>query len=83
MTKRHLAITAAFAAIAIALTGCSKSEEAGSTRACIILPDAESSPRWETGDRPALDSALQVQVSRQIFKMHKVIQLSTQQLLNK
>jgi len=58
MTKRRLAITAAFVVVAIALTGCSKSEKAGSTRACIILPDAESSPRWETGDRPALETAL-------------------------
>jgi len=30
-----------------------------------------------------LKQHLQVQVSKQIFKMHKVIQLSTQQLLNK
>ncbi|SEJ10348.1 monosaccharide ABC transporter substrate-binding protein, CUT2 family [Demequina mangrovi] len=27
-------------------------------RACIILPDAASSPRWENGDRPALDEAI-------------------------
>jgi len=30
--------------------------EAG--RACIILPDAASSPRWENGDRPALQEAI-------------------------
>ncbi|WP_062518294.1 sugar ABC transporter substrate-binding protein [Demequina gelatinilytica] len=27
-------------------------------RACVILPDAASSPRWENGDRPALEEAI-------------------------
>ncbi len=27
-------------------------------RACVILPDAASSPRWENGDRPALETAI-------------------------
>jgi D-xylose transport system substrate-binding protein len=31
---------------------------AGGKRACIILPDAESSGRWELGDRPALNDAV-------------------------
>jgi D-xylose transport system substrate-binding protein len=31
---------------------------AGGQRACIILPDADSGTRWETGDRPALNDAL-------------------------
>jgi len=43
------------------LTGCSTpsggEESDSSTRACVILPDAASSPRWENGDRPALDKA--------------------------
>ncbi len=30
---------------------------AGATRACVILPDAASSPRWESLDRPALEKA--------------------------
>ena len=30
-------------------------------RACIILPDAESSNRWENGDRPQLQKAFQAQ----------------------
>jgi D-xylose transport system substrate-binding protein len=30
---------------------------AGGKRACVILPDAESSARWETGDRLALNDA--------------------------
>jgi D-xylose transport system substrate-binding protein len=34
------------------------SASAASTRACIILPDADSGTRWEPGDRPALDKAL-------------------------
>lgn len=28
------------------------------SRACVILPDAVSSPRWENGDRPALEEAI-------------------------
>lgn len=31
---------------------------ATASRACVILPDAASSPRWENGDRPALDKAI-------------------------
>ena len=42
---------------ALLLSGCS-AESAGSTRACIILPDADSGTRWEPGDRPALEAAL-------------------------
>jgi D-xylose transport system substrate-binding protein len=52
----------------LALAGCSStspgsgasggSAKAGSQRACVILPDTESSPRWESGDRPALQKAL-------------------------
>jgi len=30
---------------------------AAGKRACIILPDAESSNRWENGDRPQLEKA--------------------------
>lgn len=31
---------------------------ASDARACVILPDAASSPRWENGDRPALQEAI-------------------------
>ena len=34
---------------------------AAGKRACIILPDAESSNRWENGDRPQLEKAFQAQ----------------------
>jgi D-xylose transport system substrate-binding protein len=39
--------------------GSSASGDSGSVekRACVILPDAASSNRWENGDRPALDKA--------------------------
>ncbi|MBC7723443.1 MAG: substrate-binding domain-containing protein [Burkholderiaceae bacterium] len=54
-------ITVAICASALVLTGCaSGTTNAGSTaeatagRACVILPDSASSPRWENGDRPAL-----------------------------
>ena len=66
MKKSSLISIAALAgASALVLTGCSTPSEGGggggteSTRACIILPDTESSDRWENGDRPALQSALE------------------------
>ena len=53
-----LAATAAISALV--LTGCSSggSQAANSTLACVILPDAASSPRWEALDRPALSAGL-------------------------
>jgi len=46
------------------LAGCTNSGGGGGTtaspaaaRACVILPDAATSPRWESLDRPALDKA--------------------------
>jgi D-xylose transport system substrate-binding protein len=53
-----ISIGAVVAASALLLTGCSASGGGKSTRACVILPDSESSPRWESNDRPALDAAL-------------------------
>jgi D-xylose transport system substrate-binding protein len=56
-------ITVAAAATALLLSGCSGSGSGSSStstaasRACVILPDSASSPRWENGDRPALDKA--------------------------
>ncbi len=62
-TRQGAAI--ALAALAgAALTACSTPAEAevaagvSSTRACVILPDSVSSPRWDQGDRPALDEAI-------------------------
>ena len=57
-----ISIAVAASAAALVLSGCSGSGEGGggdaaSTRACVILPDTASSPRWESGDRPALDKA--------------------------
>lgn len=53
----------AIATVAIlGLSACSSSEgeaeSTASTRACVILPDADSGTRWEPGDRPALEKAL-------------------------
>jgi D-xylose transport system substrate-binding protein len=43
------------------LAGCQATPAANDdndkARACIILPDSASSPRWESGDRPALEAA--------------------------
>lgn len=65
MKKSSLISLAALAgASALVLAGCSTpSGDNGdgggtaSTRACVILPDTESSDRWENGDRPALEQA--------------------------
>src|SRR6478736_4960472 len=66
MKKSSLISIAAIAgASALMLAGCSSSgggggstEDATASRACVILPDATSSPRWENGDRPALEKAI-------------------------
>lgn len=56
--------TALTAAVALAATSvlfaatAPAANAAASKRACIILPDADSGTRWESGDRPALDAAL-------------------------
>jgi D-xylose transport system substrate-binding protein len=48
------------AAAAALLTGCTGGASSGtkSALACVILPDAASSPRWESLDRPALADGL-------------------------
>jgi D-xylose transport system substrate-binding protein len=45
---------------ALALAGCASAPAASTktTRACVILPDAASSPRWENQDGPYLKEAL-------------------------
>jgi D-xylose transport system substrate-binding protein len=59
-------VTLVVAASALLLSACSGTGSGGSgthsgaaaaSRACVILPDSASSPRWENGDRPALDKA--------------------------
>lgn len=56
-----ISIAVAATASALLLSGCSAPSDGGSSaeaaRACIILPDTASSPRWESGDRPALEKA--------------------------
>ncbi|HEU0206722.1 MAG TPA: substrate-binding domain-containing protein [Pseudolysinimonas sp.] len=59
-TSSSISIIVAVAASALLLTGCATSGGGGSTastRACVILPDTASSPRWESLDRPALQKA--------------------------
>jgi D-xylose transport system substrate-binding protein len=60
-TSSWISIAVAVSASALLLTGCSTGSSSGgstaSTRACVILPDSASSPRWENGDRPALQKA--------------------------
>lgn len=61
-TSSIISVAAVAAVSALLLAGCSSSTPAATTaakgRACVILPDAASSPRWENLDRPALQKAL-------------------------
>ncbi|KAA9105612.1 sugar ABC transporter substrate-binding protein [Microbacterium rhizomatis] len=68
MKKSSLfAVVALSGAAAVMLAGCSGSSGGGTTtaaaadagRACVILPDAASSPRWENFDRKYLQEGLQ------------------------
>src|SRR5450755_192153 len=56
-----ISIVVALAASAMLLAGCSTGAASGGSttakRACVILPDTASSPRWESLDRPALQKA--------------------------
>lgn len=66
-----LSFAALASASALALSACSSDSDdntspgtsptggaTASGTACVILPDAASSPRWENGDRPALNDAI-------------------------
>src|SRR5689334_9849570 len=68
VAKRATVAVAMTAAVVTALTGCNRGSDNSSSgggttgtkaakRACVILPDAASSSRWENGDRQALDKA--------------------------
>ena len=59
MTKRRSAFTAVLAAAAIALTGFATTSASAATAGFVgvILPDAASSNRWESADRPFLTAA--------------------------
>jgi len=55
-----ISIAVAVSAAALLLAGCSTGSSGGGSsakRACVILPDSASSPRWENNDRPALAKA--------------------------
>jgi len=58
MKKTALIAAAAVASMSAMLLTGTTAAHAASNRACIILPDADSGTRWESGDRPALNSAL-------------------------
>ena len=69
MKKSSLLAAAALGSVAVVLlAGCSNSGgeaspseggDAGAGRACVILPDSESSNRWEDLDRPYLQEGLE------------------------
>lgn len=69
MLKRSFGVAAVTAAAALLLSACTSGSDtaasedtaaaAASGLACVILPDSASSPRWENGDRPALQAALE------------------------
>ena len=69
--KRIPAVVAAGAlALSLGLSACGSSDDSGSgsgsggdskatPKIGVILPDTESSVRWETADRPALEAAFE------------------------
>lgn len=67
MNLRNSGLATLAAVSVLALAACSNSGGGGNSasgssggaekRACVILPDAASSNRWENGDRPALEKA--------------------------
>jgi D-xylose transport system substrate-binding protein len=58
MTNKRKALVALVAAISISLTGfVATSSSAAAGFVGVILPDAASSARWETADRPFLNAA--------------------------
>jgi D-xylose transport system substrate-binding protein len=63
MKKSFIAVAVVASVASLALAACSSGGSGGtggdkaSSRACVILPDSASSPRWENGDRPALAKA--------------------------
>jgi D-xylose transport system substrate-binding protein len=67
MRKRHTMVAAALAASALMLAACGddssdsgsggSSGSASSGKVGVILPDASTSPRWESNDRPLLKAA--------------------------
>jgi D-xylose transport system substrate-binding protein len=67
MKTSSLVSAAALAGVsALVLAGCAAGGgggedggDAAATRACVILPDAASSPRWENNDRPYLEEGLE------------------------
>ncbi|MCH9839780.1 MAG: substrate-binding domain-containing protein [Actinomycetia bacterium] len=62
MNKKLYVAFAGFAAASLVLTSCSSSDDTAATdggKACVILPDSQSSDRWENQDRPAIQSALE------------------------
>ncbi|MEY4067289.1 MAG: hypothetical protein RIQ44_501 [Actinomycetota bacterium] len=58
MKKTAFSAAVAIAAASALLLSGTGAAHAASKRACVILPDADSGTRWESGDRPALDKAL-------------------------
>ncbi len=62
-SRARLAMIAVAAAGALVLSGCGSSNKSGSTatsgtgKVGVILPDATTSPRWESNDRPYLKKA--------------------------
>jgi D-xylose transport system substrate-binding protein len=76
LTKKAAVATLMAGLAAVSFAGCNRdtaapapageasggaSGAAAGKRACIILPDAESSNRWENGDRPQLEKAFKAQ----------------------
>jgi D-xylose transport system substrate-binding protein len=61
-TKGRLVVLATVGLIGLSACSSSSDSTADATkRACVMLPDADSSSRWENGDRPALEAAFKAE----------------------
>ncbi|UDY24356.1 sugar ABC transporter substrate-binding protein [Nocardioides sp. Kera G14] len=64
MKRKHSLVLAGILGASLALTACGSSDDSNASdskdskgKIGVILPDTKSSVRWETADRPALESA--------------------------
>jgi len=88
--KARLTTVAALSLVALAACGSGGGSSAGGgsakeKTACVLLPDADSSSRWDISDRPALDTAFKqagfkVNIQNALNDTGKYVTLAQQQL---
>jgi D-xylose transport system substrate-binding protein len=84
-SSSNTASTSSTAAPAASGSGSAAAADNAGKRACIMLPDADSSSRWENGDRPALEkgfkeAGFEVDIQNALADTGKYATLADQQL---